>query len=69
MNKQNAAIKAVADAIVESVREAGDMGAPSGFVYAALMGHMNLDTYYQFIAALVKLGLLRQEGDLLYACK
>lgn len=68
MNAQQLqAIRAIADAITESVREAGDMGAPSGIVYAALMGHMTLDQYYQFIAGLVRAGKLRQEGDLLYA--
>lgn len=66
--KQNQAIRAIADAIVESVKEAGELGAPSGIVYAALMTYgMNLDTYHQFIGVLVKLGKLRQQGDLLYA--
>lgn len=65
---QNEAIRRIADAIVESVREAGELGAPSGIVYAALMSYgMSLDTYHQFIGVLVKLGKLRQEGDLLYA--
>lgn len=65
---QNDAIRRIAAAIVESVKEAGELGAPSGIVYAALSAHgMSLDTYYQFIGVLVKLGKLRQDGDLLYA--
>lgn len=65
---RNEAIRRIADAIVESVKEAGELGAPSGIVYAALNAYgMSLDTYHSFIGVLVKLGKLRQEGDLLYA--
>jgi hypothetical protein len=66
--QQTEAIRRIADAIVESVKEAGESGAPSGFVYAALNAQgMTLDQYYSFIGVLVKVGRLRQEGDLLYA--
>jgi hypothetical protein len=68
--QQTEAIRRLADAIVDSVKEAGEAGAPSGFVYAALNAHgITLDQYYSFIAVLVKVGRLRQEGDLLYASK
>lgn len=66
--KQLAAIRAIAAAIVDSVKEAGALGAPSGIVYAALSAHgCTLDQYQQFIGALVRTGKLRQSGDLLYA--
>lgn len=66
---QLAAIRAIADAIVESVREAGELGAPSGIVYAALMSYgCTLDQYQAFIRALIRSGKIRQERDLLYAC-
>jgi len=66
--KQMQAIRAIADAITESVKEAGELGAPSGIVYAALMTYgCTLNQYQQFISALVRTGKLRQEGDLLYA--
>lgn len=65
---KNEAIRRIAAAIVETVKEAGELGAPSGIVYAALNANgMTLDTYQQFIGVLVKLGKIRQEGDLLYA--
>lgn len=68
MNTQQLkAIRAIADAIVDSVKAAGEFGAPSGVVYAALMGHMRLDQYEQFISALVNAGKLRKDGNLLYA--
>lgn len=66
--QQTEGIRRIAQAIVEAVKEAGEFGAPSGIVYAALNAQgMTLDQYQQFIAALVKLGKLRQDGDLLHA--
>lgn len=68
MNTQQLkAIRAIAGAIVDSVKVAGAQGAPSGVVYAALMGNMRLDQYEQFISALVNAGKLRKDGNLLYA--
>lgn len=62
------AIRRIAAAIVETVKETGEQGAPSGIVYAALMSQgCTLDQYQSFISALVRTGKLRQEGDLLYA--
>ena len=64
------AIRAIADAIVESVAEAGSMGAPSGIVYAALNSFgVNLETYQRFISALVNAGRLEQRGNLLFTGK
>jgi hypothetical protein len=61
-------IRMIADIIVESVREAGELGASSGIVYAALNAHgCTLSQYQSFISALVRSGRLRQSGDLLFA--
>lgn len=68
MKTQQDKIRAICNVIIETVTEAGDQGVPSGHIYMALnMAGMNLDTYYQFIEALVKLKKLKQKGDLLYA--
>lgn len=63
-----AAILQICDAVVESIKAAGAMGAPSGVIYASLMQFgCNLSQYESLIGILVKAGKIRQEGDLLFA--
>ena len=63
-----AALLAVANAIVESVAVAGAAGAPSGLLYAALMGHgVSLENYQIIMGVLVETGKLRKAGDLYFA--
>lgn len=59
------ALKAVADAIVDVVRQTqGTFGAPGGHLYAALMVHgITLHQYEQIMAGLVTAGKLRKQGD------
>ena len=62
------AIKAVCDAILDTVRLAGPLGAPAGPIYAALMAQgFSLEQYEAIMGALVKAGKLRKSGDL-YFC-
>lgn len=62
------ALRAIADAIVEGVKAAGELGAPSGHIYAALMSYgLSLDQYYSFVRVLVGAGKIRQAGNLLFA--
>jgi hypothetical protein len=63
--EQRAAIKAVADAIIEAVRAADPtIGAPGGVIYAALMGHgCSLERYESFMSALVRTGKLTKRGE------
>ena len=59
------ALRAVADAITDTVREAGPFGAPGGVIYAALMAHgCTLHQFQQIMAGLVQAGRLTREGDL-----
>ena len=53
--------------IVESVRDVGTMGAPSGQMYAALMQYMTLEQYQTIMGGLVAAGKLRQVGHVYYA--
>jgi hypothetical protein len=67
-DKAVAAVRAIADAIVEAVGVAGKAGAPSGHVYAALMSvGISYDQYCSFIRALIASGKIRQAGNLLFA--
>jgi len=61
-----AALRRIADAIVDSVRAAGPHGAPSGVLYAALMAHgCTLNQFNSLMSGLVRAGRLTQDG-LLY---
>lgn len=64
-DKQLAAVRFVALAILEAVTAAGDRGIPSGHLYAMLMNRMNLDSYNKFVDALVRHGKITNHGHLL----
>ena len=58
----------VMDIIYDTVKESGEMGAPSGPVYAALMSiGVSLDVYNAMIDSMVKAGRLRKSGHVLFA--
>jgi hypothetical protein len=66
--KARKALQQIALAIRDTVKEAGPMGAPSGHLYAAMMATgCTLDQYQQIIAIMVRKGMIRQQGDLLFA--
>ena len=60
---QKQAIFALFSAITESVKVAGDLGAPGGVLYAALMGKLTLDQFEKVMGALVQAGNLKKRGD------
>lgn len=62
--EQIKALKAIADAIIETVALAGPLGAPGGHLYAALMAHgVTLQQYEQIMAGLVRAGKLSKHGE------
>ena len=62
------AVRAIANIIEETACEAGSLGAPSGIVYAALMGvGVSLDTYQAILDGLAKAGRVSLHGDLIKA--
>jgi len=66
-NQQIAALRQIGRAIVESVRAAGEMGAPGGIIYAALMAQgCTFDQYQQIMGGMTRAGVLTQDGDLFY---
>jgi hypothetical protein len=64
--QQARAVRIVCGAIVEAVKEAGDLGAPGGVLYAVLQGSISLAQFEQLMSALVKTGKLRRDGDLYF---
>ena len=65
--KQVAAVAMIIGAIYDTIKEAGPMGAPSGVIYAALMGKIPLEMYQEIIRVMVANGKIRQVGHVLYA--
>ena len=70
MNKGEA-VKKVLDAIVDTVADAGDTGAPSGILYAGLMAGIgiSLETYEGIMNLLVMQGRITKEGHVYYIKK
>jgi hypothetical protein len=63
LQQQARAVRIVCGAIVDAVKEAGDLGAPGGILYAVLQGSISLAQFEQLMSALVRTGKLRREGD------
>jgi hypothetical protein len=67
---RDVALKLIADAVVDSVREAGPLGAPAGPLYAAIMTYgMQLYQFDALMDALVGAGKLRKSGHLYFAVR
>ncbi len=63
-NQQISALRAIASAVLETVKEAGEMGAPAGPMYAALMAHgCSLHQFEQIMGGLERSGYVRKSGD------
>jgi hypothetical protein len=61
---QRAAMLTVMRAVIDTVREAGPMGAPGGHIYAALMTQgASLQQYESLMSALVRTGKLARRGQ------
>ena len=70
MNREKAiaAARTIASMVVETIRETGPLGCPSGVLYSGLMGMgCTLAQYEALIGALVNVGRVRKEGHLLFA--
>lgn len=66
--KQYQAIALVLAAVIDAVKAAGPTGAPGGILYAGLMSQgCTLNQFQGLMGMLVKMGKLRQEGDLYFA--
>jgi hypothetical protein len=52
--------------ILDAVKEAGDLGAPGGVLYSALMDKISLAQFEQVMSALVRLGKLRRKHQLYF---
>lgn len=62
------ALKAIADAIIETVSLSGPFGAPGGHIYAALMAHgCTIHQYEQIMAGLCQANKIRKEGECYFA--
>ena len=64
--EQIRAVQQIAAMFIDAVKAAGELGAPSGVMYAAVMGKLSLSQYQQIMATLVRAGKLRQDGDLYF---
>ena len=64
MTSVNETLQRLGLAVLETVQESGQIGAPSGHLYAALMVHgATLSQYQSFMATLTRTGLLVLGGQ------
>ena len=62
--EQKRALIVIVSAITETIKEAGELGAPGGVLYAALMSQgCTLNQFESIIGALVRLGRITKDGD------
>ena len=66
---QHIAAAMVVRAIVETIEETGDDGAPLGVMYAALMGMISYNSFMSVIDALAKARVIRVSNNCAYAVK
>lgn len=63
-DQKRAAILMIIDAIIDTIREAGPLGAPGGVMYAALMAHgITLAQFEQLMGAIVRSGKVVKRGQ------
>lgn len=64
MKKEEYVVAAIATAILETVKEAGPMGAPGGVLYLALMSvGISLSLFETIMSVLVKTGKVTKRGQ------
>lgn len=62
--QQAAALRQIAQGIIDAVKAGGDLGAPAGTLYAALMGAgCTLNQFQQIMSALVRTGKVRTNSS------
>lgn len=64
--QQIAALRAIAAMFIDAVKEGGDLGAPAGVLYSAVLDKLTLHQFEQIMAGLVRANKLRRSGDLYY---
>ena len=63
---QKTALMLAMQTLIDAVKEGGEMGAPGGVMYAALLGKLTLNQFNSAMSALVRQGYLRQDGNLYF---
>lgn len=62
--EQISALRAIGDAIVDACKAAGEMGAPGGHLYAALMAQgCTLSQFQSIMSGLELAGLVTRHGE------
>lgn len=66
---QHRAAAMVVRAIIETIEEMGNEGAPLGVMYAALMGMISYESFMNVIDSLVNSGVIRVSNHVAYVVK
>jgi hypothetical protein len=66
---QTRAAALVVQAIIETIQETGEEGAPLGIMYAALMSMISYESFMTVIESLVKANIIRVSNHVAYTVK
>lgn len=65
---QAQALKQICDAVIDTVKQSGPMGAPGGILYAGLMAQgCSLNQFESIMGGLVRAGKLTKQGECYHA--
>lgn len=68
--EQRKAAIMVINAMLETIKEAGEQGVPLGPMYAAMMSHgMSYDSFMQVISTLERIGKIKVSNNCAYGVK
>jgi len=68
--QQAAALRMIVSAVLETIQQAGPLGAPGGHLYAALMTRgCTLSQFESLMGALVRTGRVEKRGECYHAVK
>lgn len=66
--EQTKALHAVAEAVVETIKESGPNGAPGGYLYTALMVYgFTLEQFEILMDTLIQIGKVKKSGHCYFA--
>ena len=63
-------LKVAVSCILDAARDGGELGSPSGVIFAVLSAHgMSLNNYQQIVSSLVQAGRITVENDCIILVK
>jgi hypothetical protein len=66
LHRAEAAAIEFVNIVLETIRDCGSAGIPSGVLYACVMSIVDIDTYNGMVSAMISSGRVRERHHVLY---